>query len=268
MLNLVFLHHPHSPYLIKKFDFRSNRIKQLHLSCGYTNSKKSSLRECDLFPNYASYNSILFETSCILSVWEHLPEMFPTGNIAFLHTDVIRRFNFLEILNRMPGNDEFAFGLTIPESHTEFVKSFEIENEDNYRYSLDPWHASKFDGVVDILELLRIIDAESWEFANDTNPIMIYGHQFAVSRRIFEEVAYEIAGIVNNLRLGQCGIWTPHVFERIWAIRLAMKVRPTLFSPLIHKLNSGSTKSSNQNYGIRSFKYLKMRSRIYDHFEY
>lgn len=265
MLNIVFLHHPHSLNLIRYKDFRSRRINKIHLNCGFTNSFRDGIRESDLFPSYASHNSILFETSCILSVWEHVDEMLIDGPIAFLHTDIIPQHNIIDVIEFISNIESFACGLVIPEHH-DVGDSLQINNTDFYRYSMDPWHITKFDGIVDIIDLLRIVDSEAWEFANDTNPIMIYGHQFAVSRNIFNKVSLDIANIVSRMRIGQCGLWTPHVFERIWAIRFAMEIEPILLSAFSHKLSSGSRESDTQHYGIRPFKYMRTKSRIFDHF--
>lgn len=265
LLNVVFLHHPHSPNLIRYKDFRSRRINKIHLNCGFTNSFKDGVRESDFFPSYASHNSILFETSCILTIWEHLDDIAPEGPISFLHTDINPLHNVINTVDLLLGKKSFVCGLVIPEHHDKH-ESLIIDDVDFYRYSSDPWNIARFDGIVDILDLIRIVDKQSWEFANDTNPVMIYGHQFAVSRDIFNKVAMDVANIVMKLRLSQCGLWTPHVFERIWAIRFAMESNPILLSSFSHKLSSGSRESDTQYYGFRRFKYYKTKSRIFNHF--
>jgi len=265
LLNIVFLHHPNSQNLLKLRDFRSRKIQIEHLNCGFTNSYKEGLRESDLFPSYCSYNTILFETSCILSVWEHANEIFQDGPVVILHTDIIPRFPFSKTIDYLSGLDSFACGLTIPEHH--HSDTLVVGNVDDYRASLDPWRTGRFDGLVDIWDLIRTVDKQAWEFAHDHDPVMIYGHQFAVSRDIFDKVAKDIANIVLKLRLGQCGLWTPHVFERLWAIRFAMQTDPMLLSSFAHKLSSGSGDSDLQLYGHKSYKFMKLRSRIFDHFE-
>ena len=264
-INIVFFHHPNSENLIKLKDFRSRRANIIHINCGLTNSYKNGLRESDFFPGYASYNSILFESSCILTIWEHMHDLFDDSPVMILHTDVISRFRISHVLDYLEQFKKFAIGLTIPSYKSDDYKELEITDVDQYRCSVDPWRLMKFDVIVDIWGLIRVIDKEAWEFAMDTNPVMIYSHQFAASKDVFDNLGYKLCQMVAQLRLGQCGLWTPHVFERIISIRLAMEVDPKILAAFSHKSSSGPKGDGTLTlYGPRPHKYLRLRSRIMD----
>lgn len=261
------LHHPNSLNLIRLKDFRSRRVKITHLNCGFTHSFKPGYRESDFFPGYASYNSILFESSCILTLWEHQDALFDDGPVMILHTDITPKFRVAETLDYIENlGDRFAVGLTIPSYHADRFDSLEISDVDQFRYKIDPWHLMNFDGIIDVWELVKIIDPEAWEFAENTNPVMIYSHQFAVSRDVFDKLGYQLCQIATQLRLGQCGLWTPHVFERIIAIRLAMMSNPVLLAAFSHQSSSGPKgEGSLTLYGPRTYKYLRIKSRMMEH---
>lgn len=260
MMNIVFLHHPNSKLLINQDEIDGSH-NIINLNLGMTNGYKSGLRESsDFFPNYASYNSVLFESSSILTLWEHSDDVFKDGPIVISHTDVIPRFLFSELESLAVG-ESFAIGTTVPSYSCDKYKTLVID-DDGFKFRLDPWHISDFDGVIDIWELIRQIDKEVYEFAFDTNPTMIYSHQFCVSRDVFEKLGEQLCNIAMSLRLSQCGLWTAHVFERIIAVRLAMMVKPILTSMFSH-YTSSSPKGPGELtlYGPRAYKYFKMFSK-------
>lgn len=236
------------------------------MNCGLTHSYKNGIRETDCFPNYASYNSILFETSCILTAWEHMDDMFDDSPIMVLHTDIMSKFKFSDTLDYLEQFDTFACGLTVPSYHADKHDSLIIQDTVNYKCSVDPWRLMHFDGIIDIWELIKIIDPEAWEFGINTDPVMIYSHQFAASRDVFDRLGYKLCQLVTQLKLGQCGLWTPHVFERIIALRLAMECDPKLLASFSHNSSSGPIGLGALTlYGPRPYKYLKLHSRVFDH---
>lgn len=264
-MNIVFLHHNNSLNLIRLKDFRSRRANIIHINCGLTHAYRDGYRESDFFPGYASYNSILFESSCILTVWEHAQDLFDDSPVMILHTDIIPKFRVVETFDYLEHFDKFACGLTVPSYHADKYGQLVIEDTDEYRASLDPWHLMKFDGIVDVWDLIKVIDPEAWEFAMDTDPVMIYSHQFAASRDVFDKLGYKLCQLVTQLKLGQCGLWTPHVFERIIAIRLAMEVDPILTASFSHQSSSGPKgEGALTLYGPRPHKFLRLRSRVMD----
>lgn len=268
MINVLFLHHPSSPKTFRLQDFDSERLKVKHINCGFTNEYEQGYREIDFFPNYASYNSALFETSCILTMWEHIDEMYMNdGPVMISHTDIIPKFSVRETIDYVENIEgDFAIGTTVPsydsEKHTKLV----IENIDMYRASMDPWKLSLFDGTVDVWGLIKILDKEAWEFSMDTDPVMIYSHQFCASRRVFDNLCLKLSRIATQMRLGQCGLWTPHVFERIIAIRLAMETNPVLLASFSHLSSSGPAGNGAMKlYGPRMHKFLRTTSRMIEH---
>ena len=264
-INVVFLHHPNSIKTFRLKDFRSRRVDVTHINCGLTHSYKPGHRESDFFPGYASYNSILFESSCILTIWEHMNDLFDDSPIMILHTDITPLFRVADTLDYLEQFDSFACGLTVPSYHANDYDQLVIEDADKYRCSVDPWQVMKFDGVVDIWDLIRVIDPEAWEFGMDTDPIMIYSHQFAASKDVFNKLGYKLCQLVTQLKLGQCGLWTPHVFERIIALRLAMETEPRLLAAFSHQSSSGPKGDGALTlYGPRPHKYLRLKSRVLD----
>lgn len=244
-------------------DMRSRRVNIIHLNCGLTNSYPDGYSESDFFPNYASYNSILFEGSCILTLWEHMYQLFDDSPIMLLHTDVQAMHRITKVVDLVSELDSFVCGITIPSYAADNYNDLVIADTDKYRCSMDPWRILQFDGVVDIWELIKIIDHEAWEFAMDTDPVMIYSHQFVASRDIFDKLGRKLCELVTQLRLGQCGLWTPHVFERIIAIRLAMEVEPVLLAAFSHQSSSGPKGNGALTlYGPRSYKFLQLNSRM------
>lgn len=266
-MNVVFLHHPNSAKTFRLKDFRSRRVNITHLNCGFTNGYKNGYRESDFFPGYASFNSILFETSCILTMWEHADQLFQDGPVMILHTDITPMVRVADLLDYLEGlKTDYVAGLTVPSYHADEYEDMLIPDTNKYRASVDPWRSQNFDGIVDIWELVRMIDPDAWEFAQDTDPIMIYSHQFVASRPLFDELGYHLCQTVTQLKLGQCGLWTPHVFERILAIRLAMLARPRLLAAFSHQSSSGPKgEGALTLYGPRAYKYLRLKSRVMEH---
>lgn len=266
-MNICFLHHPNSAKTFRLKDFRSRRVNITHLNCGYTSGYKNGYREADFFPGYAPFNSILFETSCILTLWEHADHLFDDSPVMILHTDITPMFRVADVLDFLDEQTgDYAVGLTIPSYNADQYDQLLIEDTDKFRASVDPWKSQHFDGIVDIWELVRIIDPDAWEFAMDTDPVMIYSHQFVATKKVFYELGYHLCQTVTQLKLGQCGLWSPHVFERIIAIRLAMLARPILLAAFSHQSSSGPKGDGALTlYGPRAYKYLKLKSRVMEH---
>lgn len=262
--NIVFLHHPNSQLTID-FDLIPKDFNIININVGVNNSFKSGYRESsDFHPTYACYNSILFESSCILTVWEHSDSLFKDGPIIISHTDVIPRFKFQELLDIIDG-PRYSVGTTIPSYIVDKYDSLVIDGSE-FRYSLDPWQITEFDGYIDIWGLIERIDPEAAYWALQNDPRMIYSHQFMIDRESFEILGEQLRKIVMPMKLEDCGLWSAHVFERIIAIRLAMLNKPVLTSFFSHLSSSGPRGPGGMTlYGPRSYKHFKMFSKSINH---
>ncbi len=265
--NIVFLHHPNSK-LTMDFDLIPDNVNVIHINVGINNSYPDGLREsADFFPSYACYNSTLFESSAILTVWEHADSLFVPGPVIISHTDVSPRFDFNYFLT-VPSSDRFSIGTTIPSYIVDQYDDLIIDPS-KFTYRLDPWHISEFDGHLDVWDLIEALDPEAADFALNNDPIMIYSHQFFVDRKTFDELGSQLHEIVMPMRLEQCGLWTAHVFERIIAIRLAMMNTPILTSMFSHLSSSGPKGPGGLTlYGPRAYKHFRMFSRRSKHGDY
>lgn len=263
-LNIVFLHHPNSQLTI---DLESipKQYNVININVGINSSFKNGYRESsDFHPTYACYNSILFESSCILTVWEHSESLFVDGPVIISHTDVIPRFSFDELLSIIPG-DNYSIGTTIPSYIVDKYNTLIIDPKE-FSYDLDPWQITDFDGYIDIWDLIRKIDPEAADWALQNNPYMIYSHQFMTDRESFEKLGHQLKKIIMPMKLEDCGLWTAHVFERIIAIRLAMLNPPIITSFFSHMSSSGPKGPGSMTlYGPRSYKHFKMFSKSLQH---
>lgn len=263
-MNIVFLHHPNSK-LTMNFDLIPKHYNVIHLNVGINNAFPGGLRESsDFFPSYACYNSVLFESSAILTVWEHSESLFIPGPVIISHTDVTPMFDFSEFERILP-NGRFSIGTTIPSYIIEKYDELMIDPT-NFSFRLDPWHIAQFDGYLDVWDLIEKLDPVAAEWALDNDPYMIYSHQFCVDRETFENLGSQLYDIVMPIRLEQCGLWTAHVFERIIAIRLAMMNTPILTSMFSHLSSSGPKGPGSLTlYGPRAYKHFRMFSKSLEH---
>ena len=91
--------HPQSEDILSKRAFNTKLAECVHISCGMTKVKSADLSEAnDFFPTYASWNSGLFETSVILTVWEHADEIIGNNNVAIIHSDIELHFKASSII--------------------------------------------------------------------------------------------------------------------------------------------------------------------------
>lgn len=263
--NIVFLHHQNSKVTMD-FNLIPENFNVIHLNVGINNSYPNGLKEStDFFPNYACYNSVLFETSAVLTIWEHADSLFVPGPIIISHTDVTQRFTFEELLS-LTHNGTYSIGTTIPSYVVDEYDELVIDPT-KYTYRLDPWHIADFDGRLDVWGLINTLDPEAAEFALDVDPFMIYSHQFCVDRKTFDALGFALSKAVIPMRLEQCGLWTAHICERLVAIRLAMLNTPILTSMFSHLSSSGPKGPGDLTlYGPRAYKHFRMFSRNSQHY--
>lgn len=261
MIRSFVLLHPQSADLISKRVFNSKYVKHKRISCGVTKNKNSDLSEAnDFYPTYASWNSALFETSVILTIWEHADVLIGDDHVAIMHSDVDIHFKPSETWKRL--NDELdtnlnsSIALTIPVAYNGLWDDWLIPEDTHLIPKYDPYMIHCFDNEIYVWDIIRKYDPDIYDWAMDTQPKMIYSHQFACTRDTFDYLGNKLYDVVNRLRLTDVGFWTPHVFERLIALYLAHRGKPVLTTAFLHYQSSGVYGPGDHSlYGPRPVRY-------------
>lgn len=265
MIKAILLLHPQSADLLPRNVFRSKLVQAISISCGATKVKDADLSEAaDFFPTYASWNSALFETSIILTVWEHANNLIGNANVAFLHTDIRPHFNAPDIWRRvakqLEKHPDSSIALTAPIAYQSLWSDWIVKEEANLIPNNDPYKIHCFDNGIFVWDIIREYDPDIYDWAFDTQPKMIYSHQFACSRSTLDYLGDKLSNIVSRLRLRDVGFWTPHVFERLIALYLAYRGDPVLTTAFWHYQSSGIYGPGDHNlYGPRPIRYYKVK---------
>lgn len=210
----------------------------------------------DFIPNFSHLNSILFESSVILTSWQHMDQVFGQSHVAFVHDDITKTEYFdegIELINSGPTSGA-SYGITTPSGIN--VGRLDFTDSQHFRCSNDPWWMSSFDMRVNVWAALREYDEEAYEYVKYNDIPMIYGHQFICTSDVFAKLGASMASVLDRVTLSNTGLWTPHVFERIIAIRLHMYSHSVhrLLNLYHHDLSSGHGK--NKLYGVREYKFI------------
>ena len=265
MINAIVLCHPQSKNLLSKKSFKSDFVSPIKIACGTTKVKDSDYSEsADFFPTYASYNSCLFETSVILTVWEHADELIGDNHVAIMHTDIEPHLSPSETWSQLHTccDGDGPIGLTVPAAFKGLYESV-ILDEHGFYAKNDPMLIHAYDNNIHVWDYIKKYDLDAYEYAMDANPAMIYSHQFICSRQTFDALGARLIRIVNRLRLSDIGFWTPHMFERLIAIYLAKIAKPMITSAFWHYSSSGVFGPGSLSlYGPRGFKYYRTCSRV------
>lgn len=267
MIRAIILCHPQSADLLSKGVFRSRRAEQIKIACGTTKVKGVDYSEAnDFFPTYASWNSALFETSVILTVWEHADQLIGANNVAIMHTDIQPHFKAGEIWKKIEKSlerePERPIGLTVPSSCIGLFDEWTIPDDFKIDPHNDPMRIHAFDNNIMVWDYIKKYDYDIYEWAVDTSPRMIYSHQFVCTRAMFDNLGNKLYNIVDRLRMGDVGLWTPHMFERLIALYLARCGKPILTTAFWHYSSSGTFGPGEHSfYGPRALKFYKTCSR-------
>jgi len=267
MIQAFLLCHPQSTDIISKKAFRSQIVNARRIACGTTKVKNADLSESnDFFPTYASWNSGLFETSVILTIWEHADNLIGNDDVAIMHADIGIHFKAGETwrkLNKWLREDELrAIGLTAPSRYIGIWDDWVIPEEVYCTPNYDPFFRHLFDDQISVWEIMKEYDADIHDWAMDIQPRLIYSHQFLCTRATFDYLGDKLARIARNLRLRDIGFWTPHMFERLIALYLARRATPLLTTTFWHYAASGIAGPGEQSlYGPRPLRYYKVASR-------
>ena len=111
--------HPASKDLISKSAFDFENVDCVRISCGTSKVEGVDYSESnDFFPTYAPWNSTLFETSVILTVWEHADQLIGDNNVAIIHSDIKPNYKPSEIWSNIEKwieeDPSRSVGLTVP----------------------------------------------------------------------------------------------------------------------------------------------------------
>lgn len=264
-MKAVILCHPQSADLVSDNVF--DTISKIRISCGTTKVENSDLSESnDFFPTYASWNSCLFETSVILTVWEHMNQLIGDDSIAILHTDIEPHFDASEIWEKVDGwlseDQDRAVGLVAASSFRYSWSDWEIPVD--LTPENDPMMLHSFDNSINVWDFIKKYDVDVFEWAMDTQPRLVYSHQFACSGNLFAILGNKLYDVAHRLRLADIGFWTPHMFERLIALYLArFGNNPILSTAFWHHSSSGvAGPGSYSLYGPRPLKYYALRPRF------
>lgn len=265
MIKAITLYHPASKDLIRRSAFRSKYVNNIKMSCGTTVVKGCDLYEAnDFFPSYAHLNSVLFETSVILTIWEHADRVIGDDHVAVLHSDITINGASGDIWRRLDNllttNPSRAVGITVPSIYR--TDKEDMTDDIVFRMRNDPMKLHAFDNNIFVWDFIKKYDPDVYQWAMETDPVMIYSHQFACSRMVFDALGASVLGFMSRLRLRDVGFWTPHVFERLIALYLARHEQPILVPAFVHFASSGAFGPGKQNlYGPRGLKYYRITQR-------
>jgi hypothetical protein len=221
----------------------------------------------DFYPTYASWNSALFETSVILTVWEHADQLIGDNDVAIIHSDITMHFKAAETWKRvnkwLRENGKRAVGLTAPSSATGIWDDWTIPNDVQYVPKHDPMLLHSFENGVHVWDYIKIYDPDIYTWAMDTQPRLIYSHQFACTRQTFDYLGSKLYQAAHRLRFQDVGLWTPHMFERLIALYLARYGgEPVLSTCFWHVSSSGASGPGKLNlYGPRPRRFFRIRTR-------
>jgi hypothetical protein len=266
-IKAIILCHPQSKDLLTKSAFDST-VDPIRIACGMTKPKKCKYSESnDFFPTYASLNSCLFESSVILTVWEHAQELIGDNHVAIMHTDIIPHYEasitWGNIIKALEENPNRSLSITAASYYQNIWEDWEIQDDRMFRPNRDPLFVHSYDNNINVWKIIKYYDPEAYDYAFNNNIKMIYSHQFACSRETFDYLGYKLKSVIERLSINDIGLWTPHVLERLIAIYLAQRSEPMLTTAFWHFYSSGSKGPGDLNlYGPRPFKYYRVSSRF------
>ena len=262
-MKAIILCHPQSTDKLTNKMFNDS-VEPIRISCGTTKVEGVDFYESnDFFPTYAPWNSCLFETSVILTVWEHADQLIGDDNVAIMHTDIESHFGPDDTwANIEDGVKGAAVGLTAPVRFKGAWEDWLVPENALCTPEHDPFLRHAFDNKIHVWDYIKKYDRDIFDFAMDTQPRLIYSHQFACSREMFDALGLRLYNIASKLRLRDIGFWTPHMFERLIALYLAQHDSVVLTTAFWHHASSGIAGPGEQSlYGPRPLLFYKIMPR-------
>lgn len=268
MIKAVVLCHPASKDLLTKSVFRSKRVDCIRIACGTSKVKVADYSESnDFFPTYASWNSALFETSVILTIWEHADQLIGDNHVMIIHSDIKPNHKPFRIWDKvgkwLKEEPDRSVGLTVPSSYIGMFDGWTIPDEFPITVWHDPMYLHAFDNNIYVWEFIKEYDYDIYEWAMDVTPRMIYSHQFACTRETFDYLGNKLYNVASRLRLRDIGFWTPHMFERLIGLYLAKRFEePIVSTAFWHYASSGTFGPGEQSlYGPRALRFYRTHTR-------
>ncbi len=268
MIKGFVLCHPQSLDLLPRSAYTTKHAQLIRIACGTAKIADADLSEAgDFHPTYAAWNSALFETSVILTIWEHAQHLIGADNVAILHSDIDLHFKPAETWWRVAGwlraKSNRAVGLTVPVSLLGIWDGWLVPDSAPFVPAYDPMALHSFDNKIHVWEYIKIYDPDHYQWAMDTQPRLVYSHQFACSRTAFDALGAKLYAVAHRLRLQDVGFWTPHMFERLIAIYLARYGgEPLLSTCFWHQSSSGALGPGELAlYGHRPRRYYQLTTR-------
>lgn len=267
MIKAFVLCHPQSKDMVPKTAFNSKLVQSTRIACGTTRPNNVDVYESnDFFPNYASLNSCLFESSVILTIWEHADELIGNNHVAIMHTDVMPHFKpSITWGNLQKDLDSTGrpISIAVANAYRSVWNDWLAPDNVPFTPSKDPLALHDFDVDINVWNIIKRYEPDIYEYAFDVNPKLIYSHQFACTREVFDYLGYKLKSVIERLRLNDIGFWTPHVMERLIALFLAQKADPIITTAFWHYYSSNSKGPGDLSlYGPRPFKYYQIGSRL------
>lgn len=263
-MRAIILYHPQSAVLLTN-DMFDDRIRPVRIACGTTKAEGADLFEAnDFFPTYASWNSCLFETSVILTVWEHADQLIGDDHVVVMHSDIELHMDCVDTWTRIIdlAAEGKSVGITAPIRFRSMWAEWLVPSDAMCTPEHDPFYRHAFDNKIHVWDYIKKYDPDIYDFAMSVQPKLIYSHQFACSRGLFDILGQKLFHIASRLRLRDIGFWTPHMFERLIALYLAMYSEPVLTTAFWHFASSGVSGPGEQSlYGPRPLKFYKIMSR-------
>lgn len=259
--------HPQSKDLVTNKAFKHKSVRVKRIACGTTRPKKYDLSEAnDFFPNYASLNSCLFESSVILTIWEHADELIGDDHVVIMHSDVVPHFDSAVVWNNIKSaldSSSSPLGIAVASTFSHAWKDWLVPESAPFTPKKDPLSIHDFDVNINVWDIIKRYEPEMYQYAFDVNPKLIYSHQFACTRKVFDDLGFRIKEVIDKLRLLDIGFWTPHVMERLIALFLAQAAEPVLTTAFWHFYSSGSKGPGDLSlYGPRPLKYYNVSTRL------
>jgi hypothetical protein len=249
--------------------FKDKFVNIKTIACGFTKPEKYDLSEVsDFYPSYASLNSSIFESSVILTIWEHMKYLCKGSHIGIVHTDIIPFYKKAELWTKIKSelaSPRCTLGISFPMEYSEAqVGVWELKNEYVLRPSVDPMLHNRFDPERSIWDIIKRIDPKIYHFAISKDPTMLYSHMFFTSIDNFNKLGFKLKNALEKLSAIELGLWTPHLFERLVGLYLSEISDVKNVCAFKHFAGSSPLKPSTfALYGTRNFKYFKNSRKIF-----
>lgn len=269
MIDLFIICHPSAYDCLDDKALSHANVSYKRIACGLSKPAKYDLSEAaDFFPSYASLNSSIFESSVILTIWEHIESISKGDYVGFLHTDIMPNTAHKKLwpkIFKSLDKDKTSLGVSYPiDFDKRILNNWELDDDLVLRPSVDPMMRNWFDLEHSIWQIIRRLDPSIYEFAISKNPDMIYSHMFITSRKNFNILGSKLRRILDKLKAGELGLWTPHLFERLVGLYLAEISTVKNVCAFKHYAGSSPLKPGSYSlYGTMAYRYFKTSRKVF-----